>query len=391
MKPLSIAFLAASPASDLLPPEIVKPRYRKREHASPWVRALSSALSERPDCTVEVFVHSRAVTRAQTVKYGRVRYRFIPKREPLRTDPFHGFRPGAVALRPALEAFDPDIVHAFGLESGYGQIAARLPWPRVVFIQGIVERYRPWRAMNLWRYAAFERAERRALQRMQGAVAETTFAKTWAQQTAPQVPVFVIPHAVCPAFFDVQPDFRSRTAVWIGSLDSRKAPLTAIDAFSRCAHPSWRLLIIGDGPQRRTCEDRCKALGLNDAVCFTGSLSRACMLRELSRAACLFFTSRMDVSPNVITEAHAAGLPVVASRVGGVPEMIDDGADGRLTAVDDASGMAHALEEVLGNPKRCKEWGLQGRQKVSSLNAPERIAAEHMRMYRSILSGDSES
>lgn len=385
LRMIKIAILAPSPAVEFLPLDRIKSKYRNREHASSWVRSLSGALAARSDCRVEVFVHSRAVAqRASTENHG-VRFHFVPKYEPIRTDPFHGFRPGMWRLMQPLRNFEPDLVHAFGLETGYGQIAAQLPWPRIVFIQGIVELYRPWREIGRIKQWCLERQECRALRRMDAAVVETEFARRWVGRTAPNVHTKLIPHAFRPEFLEVEADYLSRTAIWIGRMDRRKAPQKALEAMLMIDDETTRLIMVGDGPERSSCEAWCRAYRLTDRVEFTGALPHRAVLEQMARASFMVLTSRMDVSPNVLTEAHAAGLPVAATAAGGIPEMIEVGRDGRLVPVDDARGMAEVMRAWFRSSGVCETMGRNGREKVKTLHAPNAIAAAHMDLYNQII------
>lgn len=384
MNALRVAMVAPYPAGAVLPSDRVKPKYRQ-EHAAPWVRALCGALAKRTDVVFRVFVHSRAVTaHAEGEEHG-VSYTFIPKREPYRTDPFHLYWPARLAVLPHVRAFRPDVVHGFGTESCYGVLATAQPAPSVVFIQGIMARYAPFLDFPRAFMALARHIERDVARRATLLVAETNFARDWALEVAPHARVRLIPHAANPEFLGVAPDFTSPTLLAIGGLDRRKGIDTILRAFARCAGPRDRLRIVGDGASRSAYESLAAGLGIADKVHFTGNLNRDGVLRELAGARALVIGSRMDTSPNVVTEAHAAGLPVVGTRAGGIPEMIDDGQDGLLVPVDDPAAMADAIAPLLRDPDLCSRMGGAGRKKVAELNDPDRIAQLHVECYRVIV------
>ena len=105
----------------------------------------------------------------------------------------------------------------------------------------------------------------------------------------------------------------------------------------------------------------------------------------MNSARALIIASHMDTSPNVVTEAHAAGLPVLGSNAGGIPDMIAHGVDGFVAPVDDIEAFAKHLEILLGDPALCRKLGEAGREKVRVLNDPHRIADEHIALYRELL------
>lgn len=386
--PLRIAMLAPYPATATLVPDQIKPRYRNREHAAPWIRSLCGSLSERSEVVVQVFVHSRAVTHpCETEDAQGFPIVFVPKREPIRTDPFHGFWPGRCALRPWLRRFQPDIVHGFGTEGGYGVIAVHQPQPSVIFVQGILAALAPYGDHSWIRKRARQYYERLVMRRVRGVVAETQFAADWARSLNDEAVIRVIPHGIDAAYYEMRSNPESTTLLSIGSLVRHKGPDTVIRAFAASDQPRARLVMIGDGPHRIEYEALATALNVADRVSFTGQLSQEEVMRHLARARALVIASRMDTSPNVITEAHAAGLPVIGTRAGGIPEMINDGEDGYLVDVDDAEAMAERMRHLLSDADTASRLGEAGRKKVRVLNDPARIAEEHIRLYRELVNG----
>lgn len=108
----------------------------------------------------------------------------------------------------------------------------------------------------------------------------------------------------------------------------------------------WHLRIAGDGPDRESLEGLAQQLGIADAVHFLGPLAPAGVADELGKADLLVVSSFMEGIPVVLMEAMAAGVPVVATRVGGVPELIRDGVNGLLVDPGSPEALADALEHV---------------------------------------------
>jgi phenylacetate-CoA ligase len=387
---MRIALLAPYPAAALLPEDQVKPKYRK-EHPATWVRLVAEALAARPDTEVCVFVDSRAVVCEHRVERNGVRWHFLPKVEPIRSDPFLRFWPGCMRVRSKLTAFKPDVVQGFGTESGAANIAARLPYPSVFFIQGLAEMTRPFRSLPRWQLDAMERAEQETLHKCRAIVAETGFARTWALRHKPDALVRVIPHPLNPAILDLQPGVETaRDALCISTLHAIKGVDTVIRAFALARRDGARLRIAGHGEDAEACHSLARELGVADAIDFLGHVQPEKIRDLLQASRVLLLGSRMDTSPNVVTEAHAAGLPVIATRAGGIPDMVEDGVDGHLVEVDDATGMAGRITELLANGPMAREMGARGREKVQVLNNPDRIASELMNLYGSLKARTAE-
>jgi glycosyltransferase involved in cell wall biosynthesis len=122
-----------------------------------------------------------------------------------------------------------------------------------------------------------------------------------------------------------------------------------------------RILIVGDGEQRDQLQQLARSLGVQERVIFAGRrLDVPDILAALDLAVCC---SDFEGSPLSVMEYMAAALPVVATRVGGVPDLIDDGVEGRLVPPGDAEALADAIAGLLADPALAKTMGQQGQQR----------------------------
>jgi glycosyltransferase involved in cell wall biosynthesis len=142
--------------------------------------------------------------------------------------------------------------------------------------------------------------------------------------------------------------------------------------------------LVGSGPKEIALRELAGALGINDRVEFAGSLATDHVIARMNESSALAIGSRVDTSPNVVSEAHGIGLPVIGTRAGGIPEMIDEGRDGCLVAVDDDQAMGLCMNKLLSDPEACRRMGKAGQEKVRFLNSPERIAQAHVEFFRKI-------
>ncbi|MGI5125221.1 glycosyltransferase [Pseudonocardia sp. CA-107938] len=142
--------------------------------------------------------------------------------------------------------------------------------------------------------------------------------------------------------------------------------------------PEARLVVIGDGPERTRLEKLAAELGIAAAVVFAGS--RADVPRLLGAVDVLALGSyTVECFPMAVLEAMASGVPVVATAIGGVPELVDDGVTGRVVPKQDPAAMAEALLDVLRDPARAEAMGRAGRRRVEtefSLDASVRAAQD---------------
>jgi glycosyltransferase involved in cell wall biosynthesis len=143
--------------------------------------------------------------------------------------------------------------------------------------------------------------------------------------------------------------------IWVGSLEPRKAPAIAVEALERVLHQGEMatLTIVGDGPLRESLKQMLLQRELTDAVQLAGKLTRRRTLEAIGEHAALLFSSVRDTSGNVVLEAMAQGLPVIAFNHQGLPEMLDDSCGYLVEAADDGDEMgafAKKMADIVRRP-----------------------------------------
>ena len=382
---MKLALIANYPADAVVPSSLVKPRYRVKEHPSSWVRGSCAVLARMHGVETQLFVLSRAVTIRHDGEVAGVPATFIPRRLPLRSAPYHAYVPDRTALRQAIRAFAPDLVQGFGTEFGNGYLATCMGAPGIVYVQGIVAHLMPYLPGSRLRWVIQAAFERRAVRRASGVIAESAFAGNWVRSLAPGVPVCHLPNAINGEFFDLAATLSQPHVLSIGNVEPWKDPRTVLMAFAYANVPCARLRMIGDGSLVQQCRDLAAQLGITGQVDFLGVVSREQLLAEMRTARVTVIGSRTDTSPNVVQEAHAAGLPVIGTRAGGIPELIRDGEDGFLVKVADRVAMGERIRELLTDQDRARHMGASGRGKARDRNTPAAIGAQLKPFYASVL------
>lgn len=179
---------------------------------------------------------------------------------------------------------------------------------------------------------------------------------------------------------------------YLGRLDWYKGVHDLIRALSvvRRSVPSARLDIAGDGPFRAELERIVREEGLTDAVDFRGRLEGAAKEQWFGRIAIFSAPSNQwENFPLVALEALVRGRPVVATNIGGIPDIVEEGVSGHLVPISDPPALATALLDLLGDPDRARAWGLEGRRRVLSTYTPEIHVNRLLAVYRHVLDGGS--
>jgi glycosyltransferase involved in cell wall biosynthesis len=164
----------------------------------------------------------------------------------------------------------------------------------------------------------------------------------------------------------------------VGRLKAPKDFLTLVRAASRLPEGA-ETLIVGEGPDRPRLEQEINALGVTERVRLLGE--RYDVPKLLADADVFVLSSASEGMPVSVLEAMAAGLPVVSSRVGGVPELVVDGETGILVRPGDASALAAALSGLIADPAKRRSLGAAGRARAEERFDLEPFRRAHVELY----------
>ena len=162
--------------------------------------------------------------------------------------------------------------------------------------------------------------------------------------------------------------------ICVARLSAEKAHIGLLTAFAQVRKQGIdaELMLVGEGPERVNVVQTIKALGLNGAVTLKGHLSEDDTLREVAASDVLVLASFMEGLPVVLMEAMALGVPAIASRVAGVPELIEDGREGLLFCPTDWHDLAQKLAAALADPALRGRLGKAARAKIEAEFAIEK-------------------
>lgn len=184
-----------------------------------------------------------------------------------------------------------------------------------------------------------------------------------------------------------RPDRETRQTICVvGRLWPVKGLEHLLDAFAivLASRPEARLWVVGDGPLRGSLQVMARRLDVDGQVVFWGG--RADVPAILRQATMGVSSSRNEGFPNSVLEYMAARLPVVATRVGGIPELVADGETGLLVPPGDPAALAEAILYVLSNPAVARRFGDAGRCRVEERFTVQRMVQETEAVYEKLLS-----
>jgi glycosyltransferase involved in cell wall biosynthesis len=176
---------------------------------------------------------------------------------------------------------------------------------------------------------------------------------------------------------------------FVGRLDPVKGALLLIEAMARVlkAHPDATLTLAGDGPARAGAEARARALGIEGSVRFAGFMTQGQVADLLAQSDMLVLPSFAEGLPVVYMEALASRIPVVASRVAGVQELVEDGVTGYTIPPGDVDSLTDRILRLMDDPATARAMGEAGRKAVEAQHDVRKEGAWLAEIFRNGGSG----
>jgi len=172
-----------------------------------------------------------------------------------------------------------------------------------------------------------------------------------------------------------------RVILTIGRFSKEKAQIDLLRAFARTPRrEGLRLVLVGDGPERAALTHQAKELGITEAVVFAGHVNN--VNPYYAMASLFVLPSHSEGSPNVLLEALAAGVPIVATEVGGVPEVITHEANGLLAPPSSPDRLAEAMDRALSASSL--QWIAAGKARIEKEFTPEAYRLRLFEIYRRV-------
>ena len=289
--------------------------------------------------------------------------------------------------RALMSAWRPDVVHTHGYRADViaGLAAARVGVALVSTAHGFIGGDR--------RGSMYERVQMWSYRRGREVVAVSRpIAERLAGTGVPRARLHVVPNALRPpARVARREDARARLGLppdawvvgWVGRLGREKGPDVALEALA--ALPEARLAFVGEGELGAGLAARAVALGLEDRVTFHGVVDG--MAGWLAAFDALALSSRTEGTPITLLEAMHAGVPIVATRVGGVPDLITGEEHGLLVAPESPSEVAAALDRLRADPGLARRLADAARRRLETDYGLDAWVDRYARIYETARAG----
>ncbi len=300
----------------------------------------------------------------------------------------------AAGLRGALARIVPDVVHAQGMGI-YAHAAVGFGAPHVVTAHGIFSREARFAhgLAGALRGMIDSAYERYCVRRVRNLIAISPYVEAELAPHGSFQRVYCIENPVDDRYFaKASAPQEPATLLYAGRVIARKGLMDLIAAMAklRKRHPEVRLRIAGETESDAVYVIGCRSLitahGLEDVVEFLGALSIDEMIEEYSRCTVLVLPSYQETAPVVVAEAMAVGRAVVATRVCGLPYMIEDGVTGTLFEAGDVAELERVLAELLANPTERQTMEGEARKRADRRYRAATVAEMTRRVYLELVS-----
>ncbi len=356
------------------------------------VLRLADGLARRDDIDFTVVSPSTRVSHISMRPLENGRIVFYPSP---RHDLRFGFVPTLLQVRAIAREFRLDLLHAQALPHLIlPTIWSRLP--HVVTIHGIwrneLKVQRPRMELREGgQYVAYRCIESYYLARVRNVIATTDEIERMIRAKAAVSRVYRIDNAIDQYFFSLPDCGTGAVVLFVGWINNRKGVHVLLEAAERLADaiPDLEIRLVGatdlDPHYVAGVRRRFDRLFRTGSAKILGVLDQQSLYGEVSRCRVLCLPSLAESAPMVISQAMAAGKPVVATRVGGIPYLVEDGVTGRLCQSGDSYELAACLEQLIRNTEEARRFGENARSLARERHSIDRVTAKTVQVYRDVL------
>ena len=235
---------------------------------------------------------------------------------------------------------------------------------------------------------------RYGLQQSDGVTAVSRFLKRATIETFDFDEIEVIPNFICALHYKRLPELPLRAElapngekllVHVSNFRAVKRPIDCVEIFARVRSQGEkvRLVMVGDGPERSAAFYRAEQLNVSDDVIFVGK--QANISDYLGVSDIFLLPSELESFGLAALEAQACELPVIATRIGGIPEVVNDGETGYLSDVGDIEKMTEDTLTLLRDDDRSRAFGQKGRELAVERYSTEKIIPQYIAFYESVV------
>lgn len=363
--------------------------YAERPITTYWNVNLARALAKYTDAEVHFFT-SAPVLFTQVIEDEGVKIHFVGHPPKITWwNKLTNLRFSKVHFHYLLKKLNPDIVYGIGTDHEYPYIAQTSGYPSVIKVGGVVNRivekenYPPFHIY--WTLAKFEK---RVIRDAKDIITTSNYVRNLFENDT-KAKFHVIPNAVEISFFE-QKTSEEYDIIYVGRIYRLKRLKNLVMAVRQLVLDGIEPTVIvagavGDDLYMKEVEEYIHQNHMESLFRFTGVLSRDKLAEAMAKSKMLVVPSAQETAPMVISEAMAVGKPVVATNVGGIPEMVKDSVTGYVIPPDDIKALADGIKKLLLNDSERQRMGIKAKAEAKRLYHPVSVAQKNLNVFKSVL------
>lgn len=392
---IKIVWLCPYNINNLLPE--IELNKRLNSHSSSWIQNLSDGLASNPEIKLHIITHSPAVSVTQNILKNKIHFHVVKYNFPFTNKGFPGYFPldritgyysFAKKARKIIKEIKPDILHVHGTEGAYFAPALKTKIPCIISIQGIISEY----IKIAPSFPGYIQAsiERRAIKRTRYFGCRTKFDSSFVKKVNKNAIIFNLPEALNEVFYKYRWKRPSGLSLlFVGSVNRPKGFEDLIRALIklRDIFPHLQLKVIGSvtPTYHKYLNEIIQEHDLAKNILWLGTKSPEEIALELSCSSFFVLPSLLDNSPNSLAEAMAVGIPSIATKVGGIPSMVNDQINGMLFEKHDIDKLNDIITYLVNNSEFQDKLSENARATAYERNYPPSVAQKYIEVYKQLI------
>jgi glycosyltransferase involved in cell wall biosynthesis len=379
---------------EYLKPDIQLRNHLLSNHASSWIRVIAEELVEQNNTDLHIITVSSNFVSDQFIRKNNISFHLIKSNFPETITRLVPFSLSSILWSKSIwkmvnkiKSIKPDVVHGHGTEHCYSLVATMSGFPTVISLQGVVNKI--YKSYPTLRYKLISYVEKYTIKRAKHINVKTKMSETFLEESGYTGKKHFIEAAIEKSYWDnAVPQF-GNNIFFVGQLVEEKGIYEFIEMFIqlRNVFNGLHAYVIGEGDNKRKkimykmLED---SFAGNDLT-FTGQISYKEIIHLYQCGGIFCLSSYIENSPNAVMEAMAAGLPVVATDVGSVRDIVHDRKSGLLVEKKNTDDLVEKLSVIFNDRKLYTKFAKNGRTIANERWKPSIIAKKHINMYNELI------
>lgn len=363
-------------------------------HPAPWISMLSSRLSNESDIKLSILTTSSKISSEIETNYSNgINFIYLKHKNSLFTNELQLFKPRIKKVRKYVEKHQDeyDVLHLHGSEHQYHSSVKKINIPKVLSTQGILYEYAKVVPNKLTiKYITFKLGgiyEENDLKYVENFSCRTHWDSNYVRKVNQNARIFNIWEMIRPSFFEDHFSSEKKKILFIGGTQMIKGYKQMLTAFNQVKSKINIKLVLAGGTDIEEIKKYISQNNLknikNGDIEFRGFLNEQGIIDVYDECFCFVHPTYIDNSPNSVCEAQLAGLPTIASNVGGVSTLIKHKETGLLTDLNPKS-ISDNILELYENDNLRRNISERSREISRKRHNPNTILKDNLEMYRTI-------